>query len=356
MTSASAPGKIILFGEHAVVYGRPALAAPVTQVHVDVEVSDSPRAGIWIRAPRVDLHAELNSLPSDHPIAAVIHNFLFLSRTSPSPARAERSASGDEAGRGVRSERFPNLDIRIDSTIPVASGLGSGAAVTVALLRALSLHLNHPMTDEEVNAFAFEIEKLHHGTPSGIDNTVVTYAKPVYFIKRPSSPIVGGAGSGVEIFRAAKPFTIVIGDTGIPAPTKESVGDVRKLWEADKNRWETVFDQIGNIAKQARRVIEGGTANLESDGSPSSSQEQTLHKLGQLMNRNHALLQEMTVSSPELDRLVEAARTAGALGAKLSGGGRGGNMIALVRPEMAEAVSRSMREAGAKGAIVTIIQ
>ncbi|MEW6241791.1 MAG: mevalonate kinase, partial [Chloroflexota bacterium] len=123
MTSASAPGKIILFGEHAVVYGRPALAAPVTQVHVDVEISDASRAGIWIHAPRVDLHAELNSLPSDHPIASVIQRFL-------SPLPHPHPLSPGERG----------VDIKISSTIPVASGLGSGAAVTVALLRALSHH------------------------------------------------------------------------------------------------------------------------------------------------------------------------------------------------------------------------
>ena len=143
MTKSSAPGKIILFGEHAVVYGRPALAVPVNQVRAEVEVSDSSRAGIWIDAPAVKLHAELNTLPSDHPIAAVIHNFLFLSRLS----------------------RFPDLEIKISSTIPVASGLGSGAAVTIALTRALASHLNYAMTDEELNAFAYEIEKLHHGTP-----------------------------------------------------------------------------------------------------------------------------------------------------------------------------------------------
>jgi len=216
MTTSSAPGKIILFGEHAVVYGRPALAVPVTQVHVDVEVLDSARAGIWIDAPDIELHAELNTLPSDHPIASVIHNFLFISRVS----------------------TFPNLDVKISSTIPVASGLGSGAAVTVALTRALSAHINHAMTDEEVNEFTYEIEKLHHGTPSGIDNTVVTHAKPVYFVK----------GLPIELFKVGHPFTIVIGDTGISAPTKESVGDVRKLWEADKERWESVFDRIGEIA------------------------------------------------------------------------------------------------------------
>ena len=305
IVKASAPGKIILFGEHAVVYGRPALAVPVTQVHADVEVLDSSRAGIWIDAPDISVHAELNTLPSDHPIASVIHNFLFLWRVSP----------------------FPNLEINITSTIPVASGLGSGAAVTAALVRALSVHLDRFITDEEVNAFAYEIEKLHHGTPSGIDNTTVTYARPVYFIK----------GQPIETIKVGQPFTIVIGDTGISAPTKESVADVRRLWINDKARWETVFDTIAEIAFTARRAIEAGKSEM----------------LGELMDENHALLQTMTVSSKELDRLVEAARDVGATGAKLSGGGRGGNMIALVQSELAESVSLSLKEAGARNTIIT---
>ncbi|MEW6085511.1 MAG: mevalonate kinase [Chloroflexota bacterium] len=327
MTTASAPGKIILFGEHAVVYGRPALAVPVSQVHADVEILASDSPGILIHAPDIDLHAELNTLPSDHPVASVIHNFLFLPRTSPSPS-----------GRGARGEgKFPNLEIKISSTIPVASGLGSGAAVTVAFVRALSAHLNHPLTDEEINAFAYDIEKLHHGTPSGIDNTVVTYAKPVYFVKSLPSPFKRGVGGEVEIFKVGAPFTIVIGDTGIPAPTKESVADVRKLWEADKTKWEGVFDKVGEIARSAKEKIESGDWRL----------------LGELMNRNHTLLQEMTVSSPDLDRLVEAAKNAGALGAKLSGGGRGGNMIALAEAEKAEEVSSALISAGAKNTIIT---
>ncbi len=307
MTTASAPGKIILFGEHAVVYGRPALAAPVTQVHAEAEVTASDRPGIWLHAPGINLHSDLNSLPSDHPLAAVLHNFFFHFHFSP----------------------LPRLNIRIDSTIPVASGLGSGAAVTVALVRALAAHFNVAMTDEQVNAFAYEIEKLHHGTPSGIDNTVITYARPVYFVR----------GQPIETFTPAQPFTIVIGDTGISAPTKEAVGDVRKLWEADKAQWENIFDAVGEITQQARHTIESGQ----------------LENLGNLMNENHRLLQKMTVSSAALDRLVETARKAGAQGAKLSGGGRGGNMIALADPLKAKAVAASLQEAGAKHTIITQI-
>jgi len=302
---ASAPGKVILFGEHAVVYGRPALAVPVTQVHVDVEVLDSPRKGIFIHAPGIDLRAELNSLPADHPIAAVIL------KVFPPPFQ-----------RGG--------DISITSTIPVASGLGSGAAVSVALIRALSSFISRPFSDGEVNSLAYEIEKLHHGTPSGIDNSVITYNQPVYFTK----------GQPIETFKVGGPFTIVIGDTGISALTKESVGDVRRMWQRDSVNLETIFDEIGQISLIARRSIESGKPEL----------------LGELMDQNHALLQALTVSSPELDKLVEAARDAGALGAKLSGGGRGGNMIALAGPAKAESVAQALISAGAKRAIITEVK
>ena len=335
MTTSSAPGKIILFGEHAVVYGRPALAVPVMQVHADVEVSASTRPGIWIDAPDIDLHAELNTLPSDHPIAAVIHNFLFLARVPHPQPLSQRE----------RGAKLPDLAIRITSTIPVASGLGSGAAVTVALVRALSSHLGHPMPDEEINAFAFEIEKLHHGTPSGIDNTVVTYARPVYFVK----------GQPIETFAVGKPFTIVIGDSGLPAPTRESVGDVRKLWEADRAKWEEVFDEVGEVVKQAKQAIEIGKPALPKERRDDVSEVERWKNLGELMDRNHALLQKMTVSSPELDGLVSAAREAGALGAKMSGGGRGGNMIALSEAEEVESVSEALLQAGAKRVIVSTI-
>ena len=307
MTSATAPGKIILFGEHAVVYGQPALAAPVTQVFTAVDVTDTLRAGIEVEAPAVGLHGELRALPLAHPLRSTVENlFRALGIVSP-----------------------PYLKITITSSIPVASGLGSGAAVSVALIRALSAHFGHALDDAQVNALAYETEKLHHGTPSGIDNTVITYGRPVYFVR----------GELTETFEPGAPFSIVIGDTGVSALTKESVGDVRKLWEADKKRWEKVFAKVGKVTKRATAAIETGK----------------IDKLGALMDENHALLQAMTVSSPELDKLVLMARAAGADGAKLSGGGRGGNMIALVRPERAEKVASALLAAGARSTITTII-
>jgi mevalonate kinase len=304
---ASAPGKVILFGEHAVVYGRPALAVPVKQIGAEVEVKETSRKGIWITATQIGLHAELSALADDHPIKAAIRDVFQC------------------AGRSLSA----SLDIHISSTIPPASGLGSGAAVSVALVRALAGQISYPISDAQVNDLVFEVEKLYHGTPSGIDNTVITYAAPVFFTR----------GKPIATFKAGRPFSLVIGDTGIRAPTRESVGEVRAIRERERSRIDKIFDGIGEIALQARRVIEGGQPD----------------KLGELMNRNHVLLQDLTVSSPELDRLVDATRRAGASGAKLSGGGRGGNMIALVEEKNSQTVATALMAAGARSTIITTV-
>jgi mevalonate kinase len=309
--SATAPGKTILLGEHAVVYGRPALATPVQQVQARAVVRAQPQApagSVRIQAPDIQLDALLTDLPPEQPLAFAIRQTCQALKVSSLPACA----------------------VRVSSTIPFAAGLGSGAAVSVAIIRALAAFLGHPLADEMVSALAFEVEKLHHGTPSGIDNTVITYGKPVFFQR----------GVSMEILTVGHPFTLVIGDTGIASPTGAAVADLRRNWQADPARYDTWFDQIGQIVLQARPLIEAGTPE----------------RLGPLMNQNHEILSLLGVSSPELDQLVLAARKAGALGAKLSGGGRGGNMIALVSPATVPAVAQALHRAGAVGVIITEVR
>lgn len=309
--SASAPGKIILFGEHAVVYGRPAIAVPVLQVRAKAIVRANPRAQsgqVFIQAPDINLNTTLDDLPTTHPIAAAI--------------RAVTST--------MHLQQPPACNLRITSTIPIAAGMGSGAAVTVAILRALSAFWGNPLNDEQVSGMAYEVEKIHHGTPSGIDNHVVTYAMPVYFRR----------GHPVETLGVPIAFEIVIGNTGISSPTAVAVGDVRKAWQSDPIKYNTWFDEVSAIVESAREAIEAGQ----------------IDSLGPLMDHNHALLQQMQVSSPELDRLVEAARAAGAPGAKLSGGGRGGNMIALVKDGNAQPIIKAIQTAGGTDVLVTRIR
>jgi mevalonate kinase len=309
--SASAPGKIILFGEHAVVYGRPAIAVPILQVRAKAIVSVDPRSApglVIIKAPDIGLETALSDLPDNHPLAAVLW----------------KTASA------IKLSHIPACTIQITSSIPIAAGMGSGAAVSVAILRAFSASMGHPLSDEQVSQLAYEVEIIYHGTPSGIDNTVITYAKPVYYIK----------GKTIETLQVKQPFTLVIGDSGMISPTMSAVSDVHQGWENARDRFEALFDAAGTIADSARKAIEAG----ENDA------------LGPLMDENHTLLCKMGVSSLELERLVEAARSAGALGAKLSGAGCGGNMIALVAPDGADRVARALQEAGAVRTILSEIR
>jgi mevalonate kinase len=308
--SATAPGKIILFGEHAVVYGRPAIAVPVTQVRAKAIAMAEPRAPhgqVRIIAPNVGLDTTLEQLPADHPLSMVIH----------------------KAADAMQVSHIPACSITITSTIPIAGGMGSGAAVSVATLRALSALLGRPLENEQISQLVYQAELIYHGTPSGIDNTVITFARPVYFIR----------GQSVDILPVRKPFTLIIGDTGLKSPTSVAVGDVRQAWENSRQQFEQLFDAVGAIADSGRKAIEAGAVEA----------------LGPLMDENHVLLQQMSVSCPELDSLVKAARSAGALGAKLSGAGRGGSMIALVATEAREQVKAALQRAGAVGTIVTEI-
>ena len=201
---------------------------------------------------------------------------------------------------------------------------------STAIVRALAQWFGARLDDAEVNALVYEVEKLYHGTPSGIDNTVIAYRQPVYFIR----------GQAIQTFTVAQPFKVAIGNTGVASSTRITVGDVRRGWENDRTRYEAWFDQIGAIAQQARSAIESGA----------------IDRLGPLLNQNQVLLRNLDVSSAELERLIFAARQAGASGAKLAGGGRGGNMIALIDDRTVEAVTAALHDAGATSVIVTEVQ
>jgi mevalonate kinase len=223
----------------------------------------------------------------------------------------------------------PDLSLQISSTIPLGRGLGSGAAISTAIVRGLAKFFNQPLAPADVSTLVYEVEKLYHGTPSGIDNTVVAFEQPVYFVK----------GRPIRRMRVGQSLTLVVGDTGIVAPTHTVVGDLRRRWQADQERYEGYFDEIEAIVDQARQALEEGGPGLPA--------------IGKLMDQNQELLETMGVSSPELGRLINAARQTGALGAKLAGAGWGGNMIALARPETAPAVAQALVRGGATGVMVT---
>ncbi|MBI5876073.1 MAG: mevalonate kinase [Chloroflexi bacterium] len=297
-------GKAILAGEHAVVYGRPALGVPLAQIAATAEIREGT-GGATIVAEDLDAVWTLDELGDGHAIAHIVHTTL--------------AKLGEEAP--------PNFLLTIRSTIPIARGLGSGTAVSTAIVRALAAHYGHTLNAAQVSALVFETEKLYHGTPSGVDNTIIAYEAPVYFVR----------GQPPQRLRVARPFRLVIVDTGVPSETKVAVGDVRAAWQAEPARYEAIFDAIGKLVEQARDAIEYGR----------------LERLGPLMDANQAHLREIGVSSPELERLIAAAKGAGASGAKLSGGGRGGCMIALVDAATQAAVQAALTAAGAKAVLVS---
>lgn len=305
MQPVSAPAKIILFGEHAVVYGYPAIAVPVCDVRITAQIKPAEA----LRVVSLDMH--------DHPLVVY-----------PQLAGDDAVSTITRLALQYFDESPPPITIEINSQIPVASGLGSGAALSAVIARALAAHFGKSLQPDTLNDMVFQTEKLHHGTPSGIDNTVIVYEKPVYF--RRSQPIE-------IISRIGKRLTFLIGDTGEKALTHVSVGDVRKLRDMHPDEIEPILYEIGSIAERARTAIEQGDVKT----------------IGELMTQNHELLQRLTVSSPSLDTLVTSALDAGAYGAKLSGGGRGGNMIALVDEDHAEPVKDVLLQSGAVNVLTT---
>jgi mevalonate kinase len=293
--TATAPGKIILFGEHAVVHGEPAIAAPLHTLKARAVVSpviDGESGDLVIEAPDISLTSSLPLLETNHPLRAAISQVL-----------------GDQP-----LESVPSCLININSEIPPASGLGSGAAISACLIRAFSAFLGQRLTDEQVSLMAFEVEKIHHGTPSGIDNTVVSHEKAIYYRK----------GEAIRFIEIPTPFSLLIVNSGKPGNTLKAVQQVQHDWMNDPEKYNQIFNEIGIISTEAAKLIESGSIN----------------SLGALMDENHQWLRELGVSCPELDQLVIKVKQGGALGAKLSGGGLGGHIIALIEGSGEEIIEK----------------
>jgi len=300
--SASAPAKIILLGEHAVVYNQPAIAFPVPDIRARAAILANPIGKadqVEIVSRQVNLHTNLVDLPPEHALRRLFSSFM------------------QETGL----KQLPAMRITISSEIPVAAGMGSGAAVSVALLRALGLFVGVTFNPVQLASMAFEAEKAYHGNPSGIDNTVIAYETPVFYVK----------GEPITFLTLPVEYNLLIASSGIPAQTIASVSAVRQKLERHPEEIGGIIHQIGSLVKQAKTWIETGD----------------MVNLGKACFQNHSLLQVLGVSTPELDNLVDAAKYSGALGAKLTGGGGGGNVFALVNPTQESAVTDALYKAGA---------
>jgi len=287
-------GKVILFNEHFVVYGIPAIASAIDRKTI-AEVkrcSGSPFI----------LHDNREATPGYKEDKA--------EQQRESIERIKRAMGIDEC-----------IEIWLHGDLRAASGIGASAASCAAIARAIADEFSLSFTDEEINGFAYEGEKAYHGNPSGIDNTCATFGGLVWFIK----------GKGMERLSLPQPVEIVMGDTGRVANTKKAVEGVRERREKYREKYDEIFKEAEKLAHEAREALLAGDWN----------------RVGKLMNTNHHLLQEIEVSSPELDHLVEVAMENGAYGAKMTGGGLGGYMVALTPGrELQEKVAKAIEKEG----------
>ena len=293
--TVSAAGKVILLGEHAVVYGKHALALPIANA-VTAEVTDGG-ADATVTVAEWGIQQQLIADDASG-IGAVV-----------SLVRKELGVAD------------PGDSIRLHSSLPRAMGLGSSAAFAVAVARALSSKHGLDVDDARINSIAFECEKLAHGTPSGIDNTISTYGVPMLF---------RNAGTlESQRITMTEPPPIVVACSSQPGLTKQQVANVRERRERSRTHYDAIFSEMDALSQA------GAAALASADYA----------ELGRLMNICHGLLNAIEVSNPELENMVGLARAAGAAGAKVTGAGGGGSIVALC-PGSVIAVRDALRSAG----------
>ncbi|MFQ3347107.1 MAG: hydroxymethylglutaryl-CoA reductase [Candidatus Azotimanducaceae bacterium] len=299
----AACGKIILLGEHAVVYGRPAIALPIP-LAVEAAIRKGGD-GINVVIPRWGVEQKVRvTNPGFTGIIAQMLEQL-----------------------GLHNE---NMTIEVFPHIPRAMGLGGSSALAVAIIRAIDHAYKLDLKDGRINELAFECEKAAHGTPSGVDNTVATYGSPLYYQRRDEQPLF-------STLKLGQPLELVIGMTGKESLTADTVARVRASWQQYPERYETIFDQIGHLTMSASDAVKSGQLN----------------ELGELMNLCHGYLNALQLSTPELEEMIHVARQNGAVGAKLTGGGGGGSMIALC-PDSTAPVKAAIEAAGYRTLAITL--
>jgi mevalonate kinase len=273
-------GKSILYNEHFVVYNIPAIVSAIG-MKTTATVYPNDRFQLVDERPETPGYKKEKQ---DHQKQSLQNMLKAMKLTS----------------------EQTKVKIMLSGNLVAASGIGSSAASCVAIVRALNNYYHLDLSDEKINKVAYEGEKGYHGDPSGIDNTAATYGGLIWFQRT-------SGGSIMEKIKIKEPVKIVIGNTGKVANTKKAVEGVRQRKENYPEKYEDLFNKAKKLVYEARKALE----NFD------------LREIGRLMNKNHRLLQEIKVSSKELDLLVNTALDAGAFGAKLTGGGLGGNMVAL---------------------------
>jgi mevalonate kinase len=308
--TASAPAKIILFGEHFVVYGEPAIVLAIDKrAYATVDQSDDKC--LHVRSANLNLKGYFKD-----GVFKVEQGDMREAKLKFEPVRV-----AVEKVLAAYKEQI-GLDVEINSTVPVGAGLGSSAAVVAAVTEAAGTLLNVKMTKEDVFRVALEAERVVHGTASGVDPAIATFGGTLLF----------QTDTGFKPLEVKTEVPLVIGDTGVERSTKVQVDKVRTIAEN--------YPQIMELMKKTAReiVLRAMDAFKHND----------LKTLGDLMNVNHALLYGIGVSDESLEWLINAAKKAGAYGAKLTGAGGGGCMIALANEGKLQDVLDAIMRAGGR--------
>ena len=291
MGSGKGYGKTILFGEHYVVYGLPAIASALgSYTTAEVKVVEGKGWTVDDQRPATPGYKKKKFDEAMQSITNVIEHLRIDIETQ-------------------------QLEIAFAGDLIAASGVGASAAQCTSLARALNDSFNLNLDDEKINEAAYEGEKAYHGTPSGIDNTASTYGGLIWFIKN-----LSGGKNTMDLLQSPNKMPLVIANSGITASTTEVVADVRQLKEENPEKFDKIFNEYKILANEAKKALLDGNINA----------------VAKLMNQNHKLLQEITVSGEINDKLVNLALENGALGAKMTGTGRGGLVIALAENEVTQ--------------------
>lgn len=292
-----ASGKIILMGEHSVVYGEPAIAFPFQETFISTTIEPDT----------------VTTLACDY----------FSGKLADVPAQLQSIKEVVEQTLTRLQQPQATLKITITSTIPAERGMGSSAAVAVSIVRALFDYFDVACTTDRLLPLVNYAEKIAHGNPSGIDAAATSGEQPIFFIKE----------QPLETFPMNVSHAyLIVADTGIKGQTRAAVSDVAQLFTQNKASVSLQITELGRLTRLARQAIS----------------EDDVHTLGTVMNQAQEQLKALTVSNEQLDVLVQTARENGALGAKLTGGGRGGCMISLAdSKEQAVKIAAALKHTGA---------
>ncbi|MCC4382100.1 mevalonate kinase [Limosilactobacillus reuteri] len=290
--------KIILMGEHSVVYGQPAIALPLPSVQLSVTLSSRQDNQRIIKSRYY--HGSLENLPS--------------------------SMIGIKKLIDTLSARFNDhetgWDLKIESQLPAERGMGSSAASAIAIIRAFFDYYDEPLDRTLLLQLADVEEQITHRSPSGLDAATVSSDKPLFYVK-------GRIGVPIEMNLDA---SLVIADTGKKGATKEAILAVKDELKNNSEKAKEHIKHLGELVNQTKDYLA----------------QNDIVKLGDAFNFAQTDLAALNVSDPSLDHLIHVARDNGALGAKLTGGGRGGCMIALMQTAMgARRLASILKENGA---------